>query len=288
MNKVLEINNLNKSYEGFGLRDINMTLEAGTITGFIGPNGAGKTTTIKSILNLLNFEQGSISILGMDSIKDEMAIKPLLGIVLENGYFYDHFTLDKMKKLIAPMFPNWDEDLYQSYQKKFQLPGKKRIRDLSRGMRMKYTISLALSHGAELFIFDEPTAGLDALVRKELMDILRELVCDHSKTVLMSTHVTQDLEKTADYLYFIYNGQIILHGAKDEIKEQHAKVTGPASILTPEMASELIGVSRSAYGFDALCSRPEVLRKQWPETVIFEAPSIEEIMLYYTKEEQHD
>lgn len=153
-------------------------------------------------------------------------------------------------------------------------------------MRMKYTISLALSHGAELFIFDEPTAGLDAAVRMELMDILKELVCDHNKTVLMSTHVTQDLEKTADYLYFIFNGQILLHGAKDELKEQYAKVSGPASILTPNMASGLIGVSSTSYSFEALTDQSKELRKRMPEAVVFETPTIEEIMLYYTKEGQ--
>ena len=283
METVLEIHNLCKSYGDFHLNDINMSLEKGTLTGFIGPNGAGKTTTIKSILNMIVPDTGTITILGMDSVADDLDIKTKLGIVLDDGHFYEDLSLGKMKSLIAPMYPTWDDKAYQSYMKKFELPEDKKIKDLSRGMRMKYSLVLALSHGAELFILDEPTSGLDPLVRSELMEILKDIVFENNKTVLMSTHITSDLDKIADYLFFIFAGKIILQGEKDEIKDQHAIVKGDVSELLPEYEKYFIGISKSAYGFEGLTNNKSALKKVLSQTTTFEVPTIEDIMLYYTR-----
>jgi ABC-type multidrug transport system, ATPase component len=260
-----------------------MTLEKGTLTGFIGPNGAGKTTIIKSILNIIKPDDGKITIMGMDSVINDLEIKSMLGIVLDDGHFYEDLTLKKMKGLIAPMYPTWNDGAYQTYINKFELPENKKIKDLSRGMRMKYALMLALSHDAELFILDEPTSGLDPLVRSELIEILKDIVLEDNKTVLMSTHITSDLDKTADYLFFIFDGEIILQGQKDEIKDRHAIVKGDTEALLPDYESYFIGINKSAYGFEGLTDNKSALKKLMPDKTTYEVPSIDDIMLYYTR-----
>ncbi|SHI27930.1 ABC transporter ATP-binding protein [Desulfosporosinus lacus] len=283
MDTVLEIRNLCKSYHDFSLQNINMSLEKGTLTGFVGPNGAGKTTTIKSILNIIKPDDGKITVMGMDSIINDLEIKSLLGIVLDDGHFYEDMTLKKMKSLIAPMYPTWNDRAYQTYIKKFELPENKKIKDLSRGMRMKYALVFALSHDAELFILDEPTSGLDPLVRNELIEILKDIVFEDNKTVLMSTHITSDLDKIADYLFFIFDGKIILQGQKDEIKDQHAIVKGDTGALLPDYESYFVGINKSAYGFEGLTDNKAALKKVLPDKTAYEVPSIEDIMLYYIR-----
>ncbi len=286
MNVVLEINNLCKNYDDFSLQQINMTLEKGTLTGFIGPNGAGKTTTIKSILNMIKPDEGKITVLGLDSVRSDLEIKSKLGVVLDDGHFYEDLTLRKMTSLIAPMYSTWDDHSYYFYMNKFELPENKKIQNLSRGMRMKYALVLALSHGADLFILDEPTSGLDPLVRSELIEILKDIVLEDNKTVLMSTHITSDLDKIADYLFFIFNGKIILHGQKDEIKDQHAIVKGDPAALLPDHENHFVGLNKSAYGFEGLTDNKAALKMVLPNKTVYEVPSIEDILSYYARRQQ--
>lgn len=283
METVLEIQDLCKNYSDFHLHNVSMALEKGTLTGFIGPNGAGKTTTIKSILNMIKPDDGKITVLGMDSVTNDLEIKSKLGIVLDDGHFYEDLSLGKMKNLIAPLYPTWDDNSYHSYMKKFILPENKKIKELSRGMRMKYALVLALSHGSELFILDEPTSGLDPLVRSELIELLKDIVFEKNKTVLMSTHITSDLDKIADYLYFLFDGTIILQGAKDEIKDRHAIVKGNTATLLPEYEEYFIGINKTAYGFEGLTNHKTALKKVLPQATAYEVPTIEDIMLYYTR-----
>lgn len=286
METVLEISNLYKNYEDFCLQDVNMSLEKGTLTGFIGPNGTGKTTTIKCILDMVQLDKGKITILGMDSVSSNLEIKSKLGIVLDDGHFYEDLSMGKMKKLIAPMYPTWDDKAFYLYMNKFGLSEHKKIKDLSRGMRMKYALAIALSHGADIFILDEPTSGLDPLVRSELIEILKDIVCEENKTVLMSTHITSDLDKIADYLYFILDGKIILHGQKDEIKDQHAIVKGDIVALSPDCEMYFVGINKTAYGFEGLTNNKTMLKKALQKPVIYEVPTIEDIMLYYIRRHQ--
>lgn len=286
METVLEIRNLYKNYEDFCLQDVNMSLEKGTLTGFIGPNGTGKTTTIKCILDMVQPDKGKITVLGMDSVSNNLEIKSKLGIVLDDGHFYEDLSMGKMKKLIAPMYPTWDDESFYSYMNKFGLSEHKKIRDLSRGMRMKYALAIALSHGADIFILDEPTSGLDPLVRSELIEILKDIVCEENKTVLMSTHITSDLDKIADYLYFILDGKIILHGQKDEIKDQHAIVKGDIVALSPDCEMYFVGINKTAYGFEGLTNNKTMLKKALQKPAIYEVPTIEDIMLYYIRRHQ--
>lgn len=286
MNEVLKISKLCKSYKDFSLKNIDIALQKGYITGFIGPNGSGKTTTIKSILNIVKPDSGSISVFDMDAAIDELQIKSKLGIVLDTGHFYEDITLKMMKELIAPMYDSWEEAAYQNYMKRFRLPENSKIKELSKGMYMKYSLAIALSHGAELFIMDEPTSGLDPLIKSELLDMLREIIHDGGKTVFFSTHITSDLDKIADYLVFIFDGQIILQGEQDTIKETHAIVKGTAEKLDSEIEKHFIGIHKSPYGFEALTNRKTELKQKLGSNVHFEVPTIEDIMLYYTRGKQ--
>lgn len=186
------------------------------------------------------------------------------------------------------MYDHWNEPLYQNYILAFDLPQDKKIKDLSRGMRMKYALALALSHNAELFILDEPTAGLDPLVRSELMEIFKSIIEDGDKTILMSTHITSDLDRIADYLYFIDNGQIILSGAKDVLRENHALVAGPAKAISPELKQYFIGVNQTNYSFEGLTDQRQELSKLLTgDQFHFQKPTIEDIMLYYSRRNKH-
>lgn len=286
METVLEISSLYKNYEDFCLQDVNMSLEKGTLTGFVGPNGTGKTTTIKCILDMVQPDKGKITVLGMDSVSSNLEIKSKLGIVLDDGHFYEDLSMGKMKKLIAPMYSTWDDKTFYLYMNKFGLSEHKKIKDLSRGMRMKYALAIALSHGADIFILDEPTSGLDPLVRSELIEILKDIVCEENKTVLMSTHITSDLDKIADYLYFILDGKIILHGQKDEIKDQHAIVKGDIAAISPDCEMYFVGINKTAYGFEGLTNNKTMLKKALQKPAIYEVPTIEDIMLYYIRRHQ--
>ena len=283
MDTVLEVNNLCKNYKDFSLKCIDFQIEKGTITGFVGPNGSGKTTTIKCILNLLRPDSGTITALGFDNVRQECELKDKLGIVLDVGYYYEDLTLGEMKRLIAPIYSAWDERTYQIVLRKFQLSENKKIKDLSKGMRMKYSILLAMSHGAKLFIMDEPTSGLDPLVRSELVEILKDLIQDEEKTVLFSTHITSDLDKIADYLIFLFDGQIILQGAKDEIKDSHVIVKGSNKLFDETAEKYFVGLHKTPYGVEGLSHKKSAVRQLFQDEATYEVPTVEDLMLYYTR-----
>ena len=192
MEKILELTNVSKHYKDFSLKNINLSLARGFVMGFVGPNGAGKSTTIKLIMNLIQKDSGSIKIFGLDYEKDEIKIKEKIGFVYDENHFYDDLTVEEMKNIIRPFYKNWDEAMFSKYVKEFQLPLNKQIKHLSKGMKMKFSLSIALSHHAELLIMDEPTSGLDPIIRSELLSILRTLMEDENKSVFFSTHITSD------------------------------------------------------------------------------------------------
>ena len=201
---MLEINNLSKEfYEGFKLDNISFKLEPGYIMGFIGPNGSGKSTAIKLIMNLLKKDSGEIKIFGKDNIKSEIEIKDRIGFVYDEPYFYDNLTINHMKNIIAPFYSKWDDDLFQKYLRDFELGNDYKIKKLSKGMKMKFALAIALSHHAELIIMDEPTSGLDPIFRREILDILHNIIQDENTSIFFSTHITTDLEKIADYITYI-------------------------------------------------------------------------------------
>ena len=287
MSYVLEINNLRKTYKGFSLKDINIKLEQGYITGFIGANGAGKSTTIKSILNLINRDSGDVKIFNKDNKTNDKELKNKIGVVLDEGYFYEELTLKEMKNIISPMYSNWDENQFNNYIRRFNLPLDRKISKLSKGMRMKYSIAIALSQNAELFIMDEPTSGLDPIVREELLEILSDIIQEENKTIFFSTHITSDLDKIADYLIIINDGKILLQGAKDEIIEEHRLVKGDKNLLTLENRKDFVAIKENSYGFEALTKEANKLSRTYGDKLVMEKPNIEELMLYYIRSDKN-
>lgn len=280
MEKILEIKDISKKYSDFELDNVSFNLDRGYVMGFIGPNGAGKSTTIKLIMNLIRKDSGYIKVFGLDSVKDEKEIKERIGFVYDNSYFYEELTCENMKKIIAPFYKRWDEKLYKKYMDEFSLPRDKKIKELSKGMRMKYSIILALSHNAELIIMDEPTSGLDPIVRAEILDIFRNIIQDENKSLIFSSHITTDLEKIADYITFVNNGKIIFSGEKDSIIESYGIVKGDNELLDRDIEKEFVGVKKSKFGFEGLTSNKEKTKKIFGNKVIIERPTIDDIMVY--------
>ncbi|MEK4652077.1 ABC transporter ATP-binding protein [Niallia sp. FSL W8-0954] len=278
----LELINVSKSRQGFSLDKINITLKKGFIMGFIGPNGAGKSTTIKLIMNLIKKDSGMIKVFGLDNEKHSMKIKERIGFVYDDNHFYEELTIKEMKNIIRPFYSQWEESTFLKYVKDFSLPMDKKINELSKGMKMKFSLAIALSHQAELLIMDEPTSGLDPLVRTELLDVLQTLIQDENKTIFFSTHITSDLDKIADYITLINNGQIILNKTKDELLEEYTMVKGKDStqIINDK---NLIGLKSNDFGFEALCKNKEEVRKQFGNSYFYEKPTLEDIMVFYTR-----
>lgn len=279
---MLEINNLSKEfYEGFKLDNISFKLEPGYIMGFIGPNGSGKSTAIKLIMNLLKKDSGEIKIFDKDHIKYEMEIKDRIGFVYDEPYFYDNLTINEMKNIIAPFYSKWDDDMFQKYLRDFDLGNDYKIKKLSKGMKMKFALAIALSHHAELIIMDEPTSGLDPIFRREILDILHNIIQDENTSIFFSTHITTDLEKIADYITYINRGKIVFSKSKDEIMESFAIVKGDIDILNENTRKEFIGLRETNVGFEALTDNISNIKNKFSD-ILIEKASLEDIM-YYTR-----
>ena len=253
----LAVTGVTKHYDsGFVLDDVTFDLPKGYIMGLIGPNGAGKSTLIKLILNMIRRDHGSIQVLGLDNIIEEEAVKERLGVVFDSSYLYEQWKVSKVERIVAPLYPAWNGDRYRRYLDDFGLGGaqngKKKIKDLSRGMQMKLMLAIALSHDAKLLILDEPTSGLDVLARDELMDMLHAYIEDGEHSVLFSTHITVDLERAADFIAYITGGRLYYTGPKDEFEESFRIVKGGPDELAQLPAGVVLGSHTYQTGFDAL------------------------------------
>ncbi|MCM3782073.1 ABC transporter ATP-binding protein [Neobacillus mesonae] len=277
----LDIRNVNKSYPNFQLKNVSFQLEKGYIMGFIGANGAGKTTTIKSILNMTRMDSGEIHVFGKNMAEYELELKQEIGYAMGGVDFYTRSKVKTLTDVIKKFYANWDEKTYRNYLRKFKLDENKRIAELSTGMKVKYSIAIALSHAAKLLILDEPTSGLDPVARNELLDIFQGLVADGEISILFSTHITSDLEKCADYITFIANGQIVHSGEKEEFKESYLLLNGAAAELN-QVKDRLITYKMNSFGFTGL-----ILARDFDNSWNMKAatPSLEEIMVYFTKKE---
>jgi ABC-2 type transport system ATP-binding protein len=278
---VLELVGVSKHYDGFSLRDVTFSLERGYIMGFIGPNGAGKSTTIKLILNLVKKSGGQIRLFGLDHIEHELEIKDRIGFVNDDNLYYEDLTVREMKNVVRGFYSKWDEGAFSRYLKDFNLPSDKPIKQLSKGMKMKFSLAIALSHNAELLIMDEPTSGLDPLVRNELLDILQTVIEDGDKSVFFSSHITSDLDKIADYITFIHNGSVLLSMTKEELLEEYCVAKGGREALAALDRGKLIGVKEQAFGFEALARREDVAGTG--AGIVMEKPTLEDLMLYMTR-----
>lgn len=281
MNNALEVRNLCKTYNDFSLDSISFTLPAGYIMGFVGQNGAGKTTTIRLILNMANRTGGEVKVFGLDNIEDELTVKQELAAVFDEIFFVDVWRVREVEKVVKGFYSKWDSGQFAAYLKKFRLPPDKKVKELSRGMKLKLMLAVAMSHTAKLLILDEPTSGLDPVARDELLDILREYISDGEKSVFFSTHITSDLEKIADYITLIDNGKMFFTGAKDDLEAYFLIVKGGADDLTDALKSQLIGLSSNATGFSGLLvsSKSELLS----DRLVTETPTIDEILVRISK-----
>lgn len=278
MDDILKVDGLNKSYGDFSLTDVTFSLPEGCITGFIGVNGAGKTTTLRTILGLAKKASGSIQCLGLDMEKDEKQIKNRIGIVLDDGCFYDELSLSEMKSIISSAYTSWSEQDFRRYMDMFSLDPKQKINTLSKGMKMKYALALALSHNAELLIMDEPTSGLDPLIRGQLLKLLTEYMENGGRGVFFSTHITSDLDKIADTLIMIDSGHIIFQEEKDALLDTYRIVKGDAKSLDGDIRKLFLGISETEFGFTGITKQASEVQRCLPETIV-ERPAIEDIML---------
>ena len=278
MNNILEVRGLCKSYDSFILKDVSFDVPTGYIMGFIGPNGAGKTTTIKLMLGIIKRDAGTVNMFGREA---NHAQNENIGVVMDAPMYIDEWTLDDVKRAISPFYKQWDNRLYANYLKSFRLDAKKKVKDLSRGMKVKLQIAAALSHNARILILDEPTSGLDPVARDEICDLLREFVVDEGKSVLFSTHITSDLEKTADYITFILNGAIAFTGEKDDLLQRYTRVTGGLDELNAEQKRLVIGCREHGTGFEGMVETVNV--EKLPKTVLTEEISLDEIIIFMNK-----
>lgn len=279
---MLKVSNLCKHYPSFDLKDVSFEVERGYITGFIGENGAGKSTTMKCIMNLVKPDSGSVEILGKDFYTNEEDLKEKIAF---NPGAFDYYPKTKIKSIVKvykSFFKEWDEDAYRKYMAQFSLDENKKVSELSAGMKVKLGITLALSHNAELIILDEPTSGLDPVARDEIVDVFRSIVESGERSVLFSTHITSDLDKCADYIVFIHQGEIVMKGSKDDILESHLLVRGKTSDLE-RMKSKVINVKKNAFGFTALVKKCDYDPSDGLDTAV---PNLEELMVYYCEKEE--
>jgi len=284
----LEIEGLRKEYKGFTLKDVSFKIPPGYIMGLIGPNGAGKTTIIRLILNLIRRDAGEIKVFGGDNIQNEVEVKSRIGFVHEVPAFYGYLKLDQMKSIIVRFYSNWDDNLFHQLSSEFALPLDKRISRLSRGMKMKFSLALALSHEADFILMDEPTSGLDPVFRRELLERLSGLIQDEKKSVLFSTHITSDLERTADFITYIQEGEILFSTTKDELFENWAIIRGGNNILNDNIKTLFLGIHQTSFGFKALTNRAKEARRiLGGQEALIEKASLDDIMFFLSRRDSY-
>ena len=278
---LLEFRNVSKRYPDFALDDVSFSLPRGYIGGLIGPNGAGKTTIVKLLLNLVGRDGGWITVAGLDPVDDEVTVKRRIGFVHEVPSYYEHLSLDAIGRVVGRFYPDWDRALFASLLREFDLPARSRFGSLSRGMRTKGALALALAHRAELLVLDEPTAGLDPVFRRALLERLSAYVAEGRASVLISTHVTSDLERLADFITYVRAGRVVLSATRDELAERWALVRGGPALLDEETRGLLAGYERSAHAVTGLTSDAPALRRRLSgRDAVVERATLEDIMFY--------
>ena len=278
----IELNHVTKEFPGFTLRDLTLSVPQGTICGLVGENGAGKSTTIRLLMGALRPDSGTCSALGVDAASPEfLEAKEDIGVVLDEAYFPEVLTPQLVGKVMAKTYRRWDGAAYQGYLTRFSLPEKKMFKDFSRGMKMKLAIAAALSHRPKLLLLDEATAGLDPIVRDEILEVFAEFTRSEDHSILICSHIVSDLEKLCDYVAFLHQGKLLFWDEKDRLIEGFGLWS-----CTPEQLEELdpaavAGREDSPYGVRALLRRDLV-----PEGLELEKPSLEDIILLQVKGEK--
>lgn len=277
---VIELENVTKDYGDFKLDNVTFSVPEGSVCGFIGQNGAGKTTTINLILDIVKRNSGEIHLFGESIDSGSARLRENIGVVFDEMGFHDFMTGHDINIMMKNIYKNWDEKLFFDYLGRFSLPSKKPCGSFSRGMRMKLQIAVALSHNAKLLIMDEPTSGLDPVVRNEMLDIFREFVVEENHSILLSSHITTDIEKIADEIVFINRGKIVLSGNKDEMLDSHAILKCKKDELETISKSIIVNSDIGPYGAEVLVNDRRVAQKLYPDMVI-ESAQLEQIMIHY-------
>lgn len=276
----IELSHINKSFGDFAIRDLNLTVPSGTICGLVGENGAGKSTTVRLLMGALRPDSGTASVLGTDVSSPEFReVKEDVGVVLDEAYFPESLNAMQVGKIMAATYRRWDQKLYDSYLKRFDLPEKKQFKDFSRGMRMKLAIAVALSHQPKLLVLDEATAGLDPIVRDEVLDIFNEFTREEDHSILISSHILSDLEKLCDYIAFIHKGDLLFCEEKDRLLEQYGILEDSRENLDCLQPEAIVAREENRYGG----VRALVKRDLAPAGFGLEKPSVEDIVLFLAK-----
>ena len=276
----IKLSHINKSFGDFAIRDLNLTVPSGTICGLVGENGAGKSTTIRLLMGVLRPDSGTASVLGADVSSPEFReVKEDVGVVLDEAYFPESLNAVQVGKIMAATYRRWDQRLYDSYLKHFDLPEKKQFKDFSRGMRMKLAIAVALSHQPKLLVLDEATAGLDPIVRDEVLDIFNEFTREEDHSILISSHILSDLEKLCDYIAFIHKGDLLFCEEKDQLLEQYGIFEDSRENLDCLQPEAIVAREESRYGG----VRALVKRDLAPTGFRLEKPTVEDVVLFLVK-----
>lgn len=285
MKNIIEFTNVSKKYEKFKLGEINLDLPSGQIIGLIGENGAGKTTLIKSLLNIISIDSGEIKVFGKDLLIAEESIKEDIGLVLDNTFLPELITVKDVNSIMNGIYKKWDSDLFSKYLTDFDIPPKKQIKTLSKGMKKKLEIATALAHHPKLLILDEPTSGLDPIVRSEVLDIFMDFIQDEEHTILLSTHITSDLEHIADRIIFLNHGQIILNKEKDEILDNFGLVKCDEKSFDKIAKEDYLSFKKNKYNYEILVEDRFTTAKKYKDLII-DKISLEELMLLMIKGEK--
>lgn len=285
MKNAIQINNLCKKYDKFELGSIDLNIPSGVIVGLIGENGAGKTTLIKSILNIINIDSGKIKIFDKDYKVEENVIKEEIGVVLDNMFFPEILYVKDIDAIMKGVYKKWDSKLYFDYLKDFDIPLNKQIKTLSKGMRKKLEIATALSHHPKLLILDEPTSGLDPVVRSEVLDIFLKFISDDEHTILLSTHITSDLEHIADSIVFIDNGKVVLDDTRDEIMDNYGILKCDDKYFDKIDKKDIISYKKNKYDYQILVKDISRISNKYKEAVI-DKITLEELMVLMIKGEK--
>lgn len=280
MEHAINVKGLTKNYPNFSINNINLVVPKGYIVGLIGENGAGKSTTIKSILNLINKDSGSIEVFGLDHSKYELEIKQRIGIVFDESHFPDQLKAKDINTMMKNIYQNWDTPLFNQYLKQFKLPENQIIKEFSRGMKMKLSLTTALAHHPKLLILDEPTSGLDPIVRNEILDIFLDFIQDEEHSILISSHITSDLEKIADYITFIHEGNIIFSESKDALLNDYVIIKCREQELTQIDPIDIIHSKKTGQIYEILVKDKQKMEIKY-RNLIMDQPSIEDLMLIY-------
>ena len=281
LTNAIEIRGLTKHYKGFSLENLNLDLPAGCVLGLVGENGAGKSTTIRLTMDALERDGGTVTVLGVDNKSRELhAIKEDIGVVLDETFVPEILSAKQLGRIMAGSFKNWEQDTYEGWLKRLDLPEDKRFKDYSRGMTMKLGIAAALSHGAKLLLLDEATGGLDPMVREELLEVFADFAAQDGHAVLLSSHIVSDLERICDYIAFLHKGRLVLCEEKDVLLEKYGILKCSKEQLQNIPAGAVHGVRIGNYGAEAL-----VEREAMPRGAVIDRPTLEDIILYMSKEE---